>query len=867
MLPPGNLSAPAQQRRFREEAETLAALLHPCILPVYVVGEQDGMPYFTMPLMAGGSLAERKTRYHRQSWAVAQLLAKLADALQYAHERGVLHRDLKPANILFDEFDEPCVADFGLAKLTTSSGNGDSITHSAQLLGTPAYLAPEIAGGSMKAATTASDIYALGAILYELLAGHPPYQAESVQALLRKIVEATQRPAFAAELRVPPDLQAIAQRCLEKEPGRRYPSAASLAQDLRLWLAGRPVAARPLNWADRTRRWAQRHPAVAGLSATLVVGTAVAAALQWRTNVSLRESLTVARQERQEAEGLVAFLNGDLTNRLDEVGRLDLLQDVGRRTEEYFTSRKQRLGDAGDASLATLQARFFTNQARVAFQQGRLTQSAEAAAAALNFHAQLPAPALAEAKTWQGRVWLEQGKFTLAIDALRTAAEDAIAGALTPQTTTTQRELRGAILVHLGNALTTRKLAPEIRAVAQQLAETSTLPAGAGPPSALLRFRQAQYYYLLGYAASAEQDWPKTTAAYEQYHTAVAALAAAEPDNMQWQTALMESWNLTGGSLKGGGQRGEALAHYRKYQALALQLTQRDPTNTAWRRELGLSQWCLASVLTAPEEQAEALQQYENFAATFTPTLRKAVARTSELALYEQAHAWAASQLLTAREQLPARIKALQEAAWASQQLAGLVPDREEYFATVSKHTYGIAWYQWQQQPANPQPGLTTFAQALAWVRNLPTTAIQAEGQASLLARQAAWGQNIQPPQPSVTLLEAALEQRQLAQRLEPDNPTRAAACAKTIWWLALAEASRPDHQPPQVEAKFRQRWQQQCTGPQILAAAREGLEVRRTQPILPVETALVAALADIGTADPALWQQVQDLLAARAKL
>jgi serine/threonine-protein kinase len=250
MLPPHQLRSPEMRARFRFEARAGAALDHPAILPVYRVGEQDGLPYFTMKFATGGTLAERMTRFTGQWRAITRLVATVADAVHFAHEHGVLHRDLKPGNILFDEADQPYVSDFGLARLV---GEDSSPTRALVLLGTPHYLAPEVAAGSVHGCLVASDVYSLGSVLYELLAGQPPFTAETLNELLRKIAE--EAPAAPSVIRrtrlagtptgdsatepVPRELEAICLKCLAKEPARRYGSADALAVALRLWLSSR----------------------------------------------------------------------------------------------------------------------------------------------------------------------------------------------------------------------------------------------------------------------------------------------------------------------------------------------------------------------------------------------------------------------------------------------------------------------------------------------------------------------------------------------------------------------------------------------------------------------------------------------------
>ena len=200
MLLPHQLGSGEMAERFRLEVRALTELEHPAILPVYQVGEHDRLPFFTMKLATGGTLAQRKSEYTGQWRKIAELLATLADAVHFAHEHGVLHRDLKPGNVLFDDACRPYVSDFGLAKLV---GADSDLTRSVDFLGTPHYVAPEVAMRSARQATTASDIYSLGAILYELLAQRPPFDAEGVPALLKKIAE--QEPA-----RPGPDAEGVA---------------------------------------------------------------------------------------------------------------------------------------------------------------------------------------------------------------------------------------------------------------------------------------------------------------------------------------------------------------------------------------------------------------------------------------------------------------------------------------------------------------------------------------------------------------------------------------------------------------------------------------------------------------------------------
>jgi serine/threonine protein kinase len=282
MIRPG-VSDAEQLGRFRVEAEALARARHPNIIEIYEIGAVNGRPYFTMELVEGGSLARAPLGPPRQA---AQLVLELAEAMHCAHERGIVHRDLKPANVLLSVSDAsqkrpgerrsceaslnnvvPKITDFGLAKRLEEQGQ----THSGAILGTPSYMAPEQAEGRSRQVGPLADVYALGAILYELLAGRPPFTGETAVEVLLRVVSLEPVPPGKLRPDVPRDLESVCLKCLEKEPARRYPSAAALADDLRRFLAGESIRARRLGPMRRGLRWGRRHPATASLGALLVL--------------------------------------------------------------------------------------------------------------------------------------------------------------------------------------------------------------------------------------------------------------------------------------------------------------------------------------------------------------------------------------------------------------------------------------------------------------------------------------------------------------------------------------------------------------------------------------------------------------------
>jgi WD40 repeat protein len=274
LVPAGPLTPAADLARFRAEAETAANLDHPNIVPIYEVGTWTdgggpGAAFFTMKLLPDGPLSQHKARFHGAWRAAARIVATAARAVHHAHQRGILHRDLKPGNILLAG-DEPFVADFGLAKRLASDGP----TVTGAIIGTPAYMAPEQAAGLTRQLTTAVDVYGLGAVLYELLTGRPPFRGETPLDTLHQVVASEPVPPRQVDAKVPRDLQVICLKCLHKEPAKRYESAEALADDLERWLVGQPILARPARPWERAWKWARRNPAVAALAAAVALAVA-----------------------------------------------------------------------------------------------------------------------------------------------------------------------------------------------------------------------------------------------------------------------------------------------------------------------------------------------------------------------------------------------------------------------------------------------------------------------------------------------------------------------------------------------------------------------------------------------------------------
>ncbi len=331
--------------RFRREAQAAASLDHPNILPIYEVGEdEDGLPFFSMKFAAGGSLRDAAPALRSEPVRSVELMAKVARAVEYAHAQGILHRDLKPGNILLDGRSEPLVSDFGLAKWLDMASN---LTRTLTVFGTPGYVAPEQAEGSPRSLRPSTDVYSLGAILFDLLTGRPPFLGDNVLSVIQ---QAAEKPAPKLRSLAPAldrDLEIICAKCLEREPNARYCSAGDLAEDLERWLADRPIIARPVSVPVRIGHWARRNPAVAGMALLLwALGTAVGI-MTWKsgllhrpTNIAIAvlpfENLS---QTKESAFFADAIQDGILT----KLGRVAELRVISRTSVmAYHGARNTR---------------------------------------------------------------------------------------------------------------------------------------------------------------------------------------------------------------------------------------------------------------------------------------------------------------------------------------------------------------------------------------------------------------------------------------------------------------------------------------------------------------------------------------------
>ncbi len=345
MILAGEFASPAEVQRFRQEAEAAAGLDHPNIVPIYEVGEHDGHHFFSMKLIEGGSLARALAPGSRVGpREAARLVAVSARAVHFAHQRGILHRDLKPANILLDGGGQPHITDFGLAKRVT--GGADQ-TQSGAVVGTPAYMAREQAAGHGKRLTTAADVYGLGAVLYALLTGRPPFQAGTVFETLAQVLHDDPVPPSRLAADVPRDLETICLKGLQKDTARRYESALALAEDLERFLGGEPITARRVGRIERAVKWVRRRPAPASLAAVSAAAalTLMAGGLYFTAQLAGQNALLLAERNRAvTAESLANERTGEAEKLKTEAqaSAKEMAWHVERIRHSLFTSQVLR---------------------------------------------------------------------------------------------------------------------------------------------------------------------------------------------------------------------------------------------------------------------------------------------------------------------------------------------------------------------------------------------------------------------------------------------------------------------------------------------------------------------------------------------
>ncbi len=345
----GQWASKAHLKRFRLEAEAAARLEHPGIVPIHEVGERDGSCYFSMKFVEGGQLDEVVRRASMSIRQAAELIAKVARTVHYAHEHGILHRDIKPGNILLDQKGEPHLTDFGLARLVETES---TMTRTLDVLGTPSYMAPEQATGNNAAVSSVTDIYGLGAVFYQLLTGQPPFAGGATYETIKLLLDTEPRRPRLLNRKIDRDVSTICLKCLEKDPKRRYSSALALAEDLERWLRHEPIQARHTGVFARGRKWVRRKPTSALLVASLVGLAAAASWIVWKSELIRQPPPTgiavLPFENLSEQKEDAAFADGvqdDILTKLAKIGDLKVISRTS--VMEYRGKRNVRqIGEA-----------------------------------------------------------------------------------------------------------------------------------------------------------------------------------------------------------------------------------------------------------------------------------------------------------------------------------------------------------------------------------------------------------------------------------------------------------------------------------------------------------------------------------------
>jgi serine/threonine protein kinase/Tfp pilus assembly protein PilF len=377
----GQWASKAHLKRFRLEAEAAARLEHPGIVPIHEVGERDGSCYFSMKFIEGGQLDEVVKRTPMPIRQAAELIAKVARTVHYAHQHGILHRDIKPGNILLDANGEPHLTDFGLARLVESES---SVTHTLDVLGTPSYMAPEQAVGNNAAVSSATDVYGLGAVLYQLLTGQPPFAGGTTYETIKLLLDTEPRQPRLLNPKIDRDLSTICLKCLEKDPKRRYSSALALADDLDRWLKHEPIRARRTGVFTRGRKWVRRNPSIAVMAAMLFALAVPLGVTIWKSQL-IRQPLTTgiavlpfenlseqdvpSSNRWGQREDAAAFVDGVQDDILTKLAKIADLKVISRTSVMDYRSKRNirqigndlRVSHVLEGSVRRIGTRFHMN--------------------------------------------------------------------------------------------------------------------------------------------------------------------------------------------------------------------------------------------------------------------------------------------------------------------------------------------------------------------------------------------------------------------------------------------------------------------------------------------------------------------------
>lgn len=618
MISRGEFANPEEISRFQIEAESAARLDHPGIVPVYEVGEREGRHYFSMGLVEGGSLSSAVTSQSLTHKEVAQLVLKIAEAVAYAHSKGVIHRDLKPGNVLVDKNNEPRITDFGLAKQIE---DGSNLTVTGQIIGTPNYMPPEQAGGQTNEIVETADIYSVGAILYALMCGRPPFQSPNVMNTLVQVIK--QEPVAPRQFnpKIPVDLETICLKCLQKNRLQRYQSATELANELRCFIEGRPIAARPVSTLSRFKRWCQRNPIVAGLSAAFVVSLVAGLCVSIYFAILAQGRADAAQQGATIAMNTLDKVIYKIHKDLEKIPnartiRRDLLKqaldDLNQIPVEFLEQSKL------DRDSATV----MRNLGQIISELGDDEESATNRAVSYfkrsidileGLYADDPTSELliddlAKSNEMLGDLYLDLNQHQNAQPYLARNLE--LLEQLASEYPQKAKYKFGLSYAHMlkGDMLSMRRQFKQAIEPFEKATTLITELLAQEPANTIYRDQHAMYLEKIGDSYFDSNDLNTAQQYYEQSHVIFESLYNAEPHDTRYQFNYSTSFERLGNLFVRLKQYEKARDMYQREVAISIQTVKDDPTNISHKQDLGIAYEKLANAQTFLKDYEGALK-------------------------------------------------------------------------------------------------------------------------------------------------------------------------------------------------------------------------------------------------------------------
>lgn len=617
-------------RRFESERQSLAVMEHPSIARVYDGGvTEDQRPYFVMELVRGVPLLEYCDQKRLGLAARIRLFVQVCRAIQHAHQKGVIHRDLKPSNILVTETDGAPLAkviDFGIARAVEAGVDELRLTQVGETIGTPAYMSPEQMDPEMDI-DTRSDVYSLGVVLYELFTGHLPFEESAyrgIAAFAASQVRESPRPAHrvsqlgpsardVAERRASDpaglvralggDLDWIALKAIEKERDRRYDTANALALDLERALAHEPVTARPPSATYRTRQFVRRHTVGVTLTAAIVLLMIAGVALQAVQSRRVSRARDEAVARRVQAEGLIDFMLGDLWEKLEPVGRLEILDDVGDRAVAYFAEVEP--SQFSDEEVGS-RSKMLYNIGSVRMRQGNLAAATRAFEESLRLARELSARApddperqfaLGQSEFWVGSGFLRQARYDKAAEHFGAYRDISVALVTRDSTNNTWLQELGYSHTNLGVVEQSRDNAAAAAVEYRRAMEVKERVLAGAPDDRRLRYDLARAYYNLGTALITSGDLAGARRALDTDLAIKRELLAFDANNAVWRNTYLNSLISSARVLSSTGEADSALVHLEELDRLLVSMRRVDPVNRDWRRSQAVGRARRAEIL------------------------------------------------------------------------------------------------------------------------------------------------------------------------------------------------------------------------------------------------------------------------------